>query len=64
MKKFEQKELEEYSFFRDTDGLIRYTAKCMKCRNICRQSFRVMLISCPIYEDNRKNKNTHKAVIL
>ena len=41
------------AFFRDEYGQIQYAAKCKKCRRDCRQSFRVRILSCPIYEDYR-----------
>ena len=36
--------------FRDKSGNICYAAKCLRCTKECKQSFKAIIIECPIYE--------------
>ena len=41
---------EEWVFFLDEEGNLRYNEKCLGCRRTCKQSFRAIIMYCPIYE--------------
>ncbi len=46
------------SIFYETDrGEIRYNDTCLNCLKSCRQSYRVTLVQCPLYDPrNKRNR--------
>lgn len=49
-----QKAPDDWEFFCDDDGNIRYNNLCAECTLLCKQSFRVSIESCPYSEINIK----------
>ena len=47
---------DEWVFFRDGNGRIRYNNTCTHCGNKCKQSFRAVLIQCSHYYDRQRPK--------
>ena len=43
----------EWAFFLDTDGRRKYNDVCRRCVHACKQSFRVIIVSCPAYKSKR-----------
>ena len=43
----------EWAFFLDADGRRKYNEQCRRCVHDCKQSFRVTIVSCPIYKSKR-----------
>lgn len=43
----------EWAFFLDTDGRRKYNDVCRRCVRPCKQSFRVTIVSCPVYKSKR-----------
>ena len=41
---------EEWVFFLNADGELRYCDKCNNCRRSCKQSFRAVIVRCPRFE--------------
>ena len=46
----------EWAFFLGEDGRRKYNKICKGCAHPCKQSFRVVLISCPHYQSARSKK--------
>lgn len=40
---------QEWAFFLDADGRRKYCELCRRCIHDCKQSFRVVVMSCPHY---------------
>ena len=43
----------EWAFFLDTDGRRKYNDVCRRCVYDCKQSYRVTIVSCPVYKSKR-----------
>lgn len=43
----------EWAFFLDADGRRKYNDVCRRCVHDCKQSFRVIIVSCPAYKSKR-----------
>ena len=43
----------EWGFFLDIDGRRKYNEQCRRCVHGCKQSFRVIIVSCPVYKSKR-----------
>ncbi len=43
----------EWAFFLDSDGRRKYNEQCRRCVHDCKQSFRVTIVSCPVYKSKR-----------
>jgi len=43
----------ELSLFLDDKGRQRFNSLCSKCKNSCKQSFRVTVVECPKYLSKR-----------
>lgn len=43
---------EENAFFINDKGRIQYNDICKGCKKDCKQSFRVTIMQCPLYERN------------
>ena len=39
----------EWVFFRDESGRIAFNPKCSECAKECKQSFRAVLVRCPVF---------------
>ncbi len=46
----------EWAFFLGENGRRKYNKVCKGCAHPCKQSFRVVLISCPHYQSARSKK--------
>ena len=46
----------EWAFLLGEDGRRKYNKICKGCAHPCKQSFRVVLISCPHYQSTRSKK--------
>ena len=46
----------EWAFFLGENGRRKYNKICKGCVHPCKQSFRVVLISCPYYQSTRSKK--------
>jgi len=44
----------EWALFIGPNGRRQYNELCRKCQRDCKQSFRVVVLECPIYESKRK----------
>lgn len=44
---------QEWAFFLDADGRRKYCELCRRCIHDCKQSFRVLVMSCPHYSSKR-----------
>ena len=60
MSKPKKNNLDEWTFFLDADGHIRYNPKCTHCIHGCRQSFRAKIIFCPKYSDRQYVKKADR----
>ncbi len=49
------------SFFKDTSGNIKYNEKCNECKKECKQSFRAVVVHCPLFIKNGRNENDGKS---
>ena len=47
---------EEWAFFLDERGRMKYNELCRKCERSCKQSFRAIVIQCPHYQSKRRIK--------
>lgn len=54
MPRLSKKAKIEWSLFIGDNGRRQYNELCRKCRNECKQSFRVTVVECPKYESKRK----------
>ena len=43
----------EWAFFLGADGRRKYNEQCRRCVHSCKQSFRVTIVSCPVYKSKR-----------
>lgn len=51
---------QEWAFFRNRAGRVQFNFVCRSCRNRCKQSFRVELISCRRYERRKRPSETQE----
>ena len=51
---------EEWVFFLDENGQMKYCNKCLGCTKDCKQSFRARVIYCPKYTPKRGKSNDEK----
>ena len=59
MARLSKKLKQEWAFFLSPKtGRRTYNDLCRKCRNDCKQSFRVIVVSCPLYRSKRSIKST------
>ena len=59
MARLSKKLKQEWAFFLSPKtGRRTYNDLCRKCRNDCKQSFRVIVVSCPLYCSKRSVKST------
>ena len=47
---------EEWAFFLDGRGRMKYNELCRTCERSCKQSFRAIVIQCPHYQSKRRIK--------
>lgn len=52
MPRMSKKRKEEWVFFLGERNRITYPL-CLKCRHICKQCFRAIIIDCPLYVSKR-----------
>ena len=45
-----KKKVDEWQFFRKPSGHVAYNKKCLHCKRKCKQSYRVEIIRCPLFE--------------
>ena len=58
MARLSKKLKREWAFFMSPKtGRRTYNDLCRKCRNDCKQSFRVIVVSCPLYCSKRSVKS-------
>lgn len=58
MARLSKKLKQEWDFFiSPKTGRRTYNDLCRKCRNDCKQSFRVIVVSCPLYCSKRSVKS-------
>lgn len=50
MPKMSKQKKAEMAMFLGEKGRIKYNAKCRTCAHSCKQSHKVDLVSCPVYE--------------
>ena len=55
MPRLNKKAKIEWSFFIGPDGRRHYNVLCRRCRHDCRQSFRAIILACPMYRSKREN---------
>ena len=48
MPRMPKKRKQELSFFLNERGRVAYNILCRKCRRSCKQSFRAVVIDCPL----------------
>ena len=51
------KKIDEMAFFRKPSGKIAFNDVCKHCANQCKQSYKVEILRCPLYE-NKDRKET------
>ena len=51
---------QEWEFFLNRAGRLQFNSVCRSCRNRCKQSFRVELISCRRYERRKRPSETQE----
>lgn len=49
----------EWGFFLNDRNRITYNSQCRKCRRLCKQSFRAILIDCPPFQSKRAKEKTN-----
>ena len=40
---------DEWEFYRTPRGHISYNKKCLRCKRKCKQSWRVVIVRCPLF---------------
>ncbi len=60
MPRMSKKRKHELSFYLNDRGRVTYNELCRKCQHGCRQSFRAVVINCPVIylNEQRKRRNT------
>lgn len=53
MPRMSKKRKREWAFFLNDRNRITYNDLCRKCRRPCKQSFRAIVIDCPLYYSKR-----------
>ena len=53
MPRMSKKRKQELAFFLNDRGRVAYNELCRRCRNDCKQSFRVTIIECRKYKSKR-----------
>lgn len=53
MPRMSKKRKQEWAFFLNARNRITYNDLCRKCRRPCKQSFRAIVIDCPLYYSKR-----------
>ena len=53
MPRMSKKRKQELAFFLNDRGRVVYNELCRRCRNDCKQSFRVTVIECRKYKSKR-----------
>ena len=56
MSRMPKKRKQELSFFLNERGRVAYNILCRKCRRSCEQSFRAVVIDCPLYLSKRAKR--------
>lgn len=46
----------EWAFFLDADGRRKYNDVCRRCVRPCKQSFRAMMVACPVFLSKRTDE--------
>lgn len=60
MPRMSKKRKQELAFFLNDRGRVAYNELCRRCRNDCKQSFRVTVIECRKYKSKRaREENTY-----
>ena len=54
MPRMSNKKRLEMSFFINDKGRLEFNRQCRACLNACKQSFRVIVVFCPIYKPKRR----------
>ena len=57
-----QKWKDEWAFFLDGDGRLKYAELCRRCILDCKQSFHAEVITCPGYISKRSETVTGSAI--
>ena len=60
MPRMSKKRKYELSFYLNDRGRVTYNELCRKCQHGCKQSFRAIVVDCPVTYPNeqRKRRNT------
>lgn len=59
MPRLSKKAKQEWTIFlNEKTGRRTYNELCRRCRNECKQSFKVIVVACPRYRSKRSAKNT------
>ena len=56
MPRMPKKRKLELSFFLNERGRVTYNGLCRKCQHTCKQSFRAVIVDCPIIFPNAQNE--------
>lgn len=48
-----KKKQDEWQFFRKPSGHIAYNQKCLHCKRKCKQSYRVVILRCDLFDKRR-----------
>ena len=48
------KKEDEWEYYRKPSGQKSYNKKCNHCLNACKQSFRTVIIFCPVFRKRRE----------
>ena len=56
MPRMSKRDKEEWDFFLDEHGRIKYAEQCRQCERDCKQSFRAVIVQCPEYNSKRRKK--------
>ena len=61
MPRLSKKYKQEWQFFLDDRNRMKYNELCKKCERECKQSFRAIIVDCPVERKNRrKNQKNGK----
>ncbi len=59
MPRMSKKRKHELSFYLNDRGRVTYNELCRRCQHGCKQSFRAVVIDCPvIYQTSKERRNT------
>ncbi len=59
MPRMSKKRKHELSFYLNDQGRVTYNELCRKCQHGCKQSFRAVVIDCPVIYQTSKEKEEH-----